>query len=173
MWRFTLNVGEEVVRRIARNRDTLLTLVDSIAGLEASDDNPVEVIIKPYSYVRSDAQNRYLWGWLYRNISSQLEAAGIVVRSDAGAEYPYTKDLLHDMFKDMFLVKGEIKRGEKIRKLHWSTKELTRKKSGDKPTFGWYVTQVKQFASQYWGIEIPDPHSREYEEIVQELREAA
>lgn len=129
---------------------------------------------------RSDQANRYLWGWLYRLIEKALSDAGIVIQADDGSEYPYTKDLLHEMFKEMFLCRATIKRGDRERKLCWSTTELAKTskayENGDeRPSFAWYAQQIRQFASQYWHIEIPEPPARnlDYPEIMTEMREAA
>lgn len=125
---------------------------------------------------RTDQMNRYLWGWLYRQIEKALNDAGIVIPDDDGTEYPYTKDLLHEMFKEMFLCRATIKRGDKERKLCWSTRELAKSplahENGDeRPSFKTYVDQIQQFASQYWHIEIPEPPARnmDYPEIMSEL----
>ena len=126
---------------------------------------------------RTDQMNRYLWGWLYRQTEKALSDAGYTVQSDDDTEYPYTKDLLHEMFKDMFLCKATIKRGDRERKLCWSTRDLAKSdtayENGDeRPSFKSYVEQIKQFVSQYWGIEIPEPPvlNIDYPELLAELR---
>lgn len=130
---------------------------------------------------RSLQANRYLWGWLYHQIEKQLCDAGITIPAEstdpckAGREYPYTKDILHAMFKDNFLCYDEIRVKTRTRKLCWSTKDLTRKTKddgfGERPSFSWYVTQIKQFCSQYWHIEIADPPPQvcDYPEILKEI----
>lgn len=125
---------------------------------------------------RTDQANRYLWGWLYRQIEKALEDAGIVIPADDGTEYPYTKDILHEIFKEMFLCKATIKRAGKERKLCWSTTELAKKskeyENGDeRPSFSWYVQQIQQFCSQYWKVEVPEPppNNMDYPELMQEI----
>lgn len=136
------------------------------------------VTMQPYTVKRSELQNRYLWGWLYRNIEKQLEDGGIHIPLDDGSEYPYTKDILHDIFKEMFLCYGEIARtspktGErKVRKLCYSTTQLVKHaktEEQEQRCFSVYVTKIKQFAFQVWGIHIPPTYNEELLELEAEV----
>lgn len=148
-------------RFIAKDYQIIQNAREHLTGVECSDKEPVEILIRPYAARRSEAQNRMLWGWYYRNLADQLNDAGYAVDDDDGKEWPYTKDLLHQLFAEFYLVKGEIRRKGKVRQLFWSTTELTKGKTNDpsKPSFSEYVEKVKQFASQHWGIELEDPIS--------------
>lgn len=136
------------------------------------------ITMQPYTVKRSELQNRYLWGWLYRNIEKQLEEGGIVIASDDGSEHPYTADLLHEIFKERFLCYGEIvrthpKTGErKVRTLCYSTTQLVKHaktEEQEQRCFSTYVTKIKQFVWQVWGIQVPPTYSEELLELEAEV----
>lgn len=123
-----------------------------------TEAEPFQVEITPYKRSTTSAQRKLMWGWYYKYLSDALDEAGITVPDDQGHEYPYSKDLLHEILKDMFLVKTEITRQGKTRKLHWSLMELPKSGTGTlKPSFSEYLDKVKNFSREYFNIDIPDP----------------
>lgn len=169
----------ETVSMMCRTVSDALRAADVVSRIQPEDKSPWLVEAKPYAVTRTERQNRYLWGWLYRNIASQLDDAGIVIQSDDGREFPYTKDLLHEIFKEEFLCYAEITRtnpktGEtKTRKLCYSTADLVKHSKTDedeKRCFATYVQNIKNFCRQVWGIEIPPTYN---EELLELDREAA
>ena len=110
---------------------------------------PKAVKIEDKLPTRTQLQNRYLWGWIYSSIESQLEAAGIVIQCDDGREVPYSKDILHEIFKRKFLILGVIESRGKSLELYRSTTELSTIEFCD------YVRKVEQFAYQFWQITVP------------------
>ena len=136
----------------------------AIAVAQMPIDDPMLVTWEPLKPTRTEKQNRYLWGWLYWNIAKQLGEAGIVIPSDDGREFPYTKNLLHDIFKEQFLCYAEITRGQKTRKLCYSTSELVRKtekEEDEQRCFSTYVENIKEFCFQVWRIHVPPTSNEE------------
>ena len=133
------------------------------------------VTLEPWEEKRNQLQNRYLWGWLYKNIVQQLEDAGIVIPLDDGREYPYTADMLHEIFKETFLCYDTIVHKGKERKLCYSTTQLLRKaKQGEEQrSFRNYVTQIKQFVHQMWAIDIPPTWNEDFRSLERELNSGA
>jgi len=142
-----------------------------ISLLEPDEDHPILVEVTPWEQKRSDLQNKYLWGWLYRYLSDKLEEGGIVIPLDDGREWPYNPDMLHEIFKDRFLCYDTISVKGQERKLCYSTTNLLIKpKEGDEQRgFARYVTQIKQFAIQVWGIDIPPTYNDDYRSLERDL----
>jgi len=160
-----------IYRKVIKSLDDLRFVANYLAANASKFDNstPKELIISEYKFKRTTQQNKALWGWYYKFLSDALEAGGLCVTDDDGCEYPYTQELLHEMFRNMYLVKQTITRQGKTRKLYWSTTKLN--KSGEdpmKPTFSEYLDKIKNFARDYWQIDIPDPVSGYWAEIVKE-----
>lgn len=107
--------------------------------------------IKDGAAKRSVLANAYLWGWVYSSISGALEAAGIAIATTTG-EHPYTKDVLHEIFRTKFLQIGEIqsKKG-RVLPIYKSTTAL------NSSEFSEYVDNVKKFTYQFWGVQVPAP----------------
>lgn len=102
---------------------------------------------------RTKLQNRYLFGWVYRQIVDFLDDSGIVIRTMNGGDLPYTKEILHEIMREKYLVIGEIAaHNGKILKVHQSSANLKKK------PFAEFVDNVKKFASQFWACEVADPH---------------
>lgn len=166
------------VRVLCKNPRDAWRAANAITQVPIQDGQEWLVTMQPYVAKRNDLQNRYLWGWLYLNIEQQLDAGGIVITDDAGREYPYTKDLLHEMFKEMFLCYGEIVRtnpvtGERrTRKLCYSTTELVKhakSEEQEKRCFSVYVNCIKRFVWDYWQIQIPPTFNEELLELEAEV----
>lgn len=110
------------------------------------------VQIKSAAPKRTELQNAFMWGWVYREIARQLAEGGIVIPLEDGAEHPYTIDVLHEIFRERFLVTGEIRsRTGRTLKLYASTTSLSKKQFSD------YLEQIEQFCRQLWHIEIAPP----------------
>ena len=116
-------------------------------------DKPVTVEIKQ-GVNRTKLQNSFLWGWIYTRLEAVLAEAGIVIPCDDGTEHPYTKDVLHEIFKRKFLVVGVVESKGRSLELYRSTTELTTAEFCD------FVRSVRQFAWQFWEIQIPEPVGR-------------
>lgn len=153
-----------------------------IAELEVEERNPLVIEVKPHKVLRSEKQNRYLWGWLYRNIAKQLDEAGVAIDCDDGRRVPYDPDILHEIFKEKFLCYAEISRTNKItgevktRKLCYSTTQLVKHMTSPEDEarcFSTYVNNIKNFAHEFWGITIPPTWNEELLDLDEEVRQAA
>lgn len=157
---------------ILRTPFTKSQALEVISELEISEEEPYAVVVEPWKEKRTALQNRYLWGWLYKNIAQQLEDAGIVVTLDDGREYPYNADLLHDIFKERFLCYDEITFKGRTRKICYSTTELLKKPKDEddqKRSFGGYVSNIKKFVYQVWGIHVPPTYNEDLRNLESEL----
>lgn len=101
---------------------------------------------------RTQLQNAFLWGWIYSQIAQQLEEGGIEIQLENGSTQPYTKDILHELFKRRFLKRGEItnEHGRTL-ELYGSTTDLSRGEFSD------YITRVKHFVYGLWRIDVAEP----------------
>ena len=100
---------------------------------------------------RSNKQNRYLWGTVYKTLAdglSELHKAHI------------TPEDMHKVCKDSFMPRYEIPGLKKM--VPMSTTELCR--SGNEVSFQDYVTQIQQLAAER-GIYILDPNESPREQI--------
>jgi hypothetical protein len=143
-------------------------LMNHLRSLDLS--KPKAVKIEDKLPTRTQLQNRYLWGWIYASIESQQEAGGIVIHCDDGREVPYTKEILHEIFKRKFLVIGVLEAKGKSLELYRSTTELKTIE------FCEFVRKVEQFAYQFWKITIPQPvgqQLKQWQEWAEEARKAA
>ncbi|MFZ5365411.1 MAG: hypothetical protein ACOZBH_04430 [Patescibacteria group bacterium] len=97
----------------------------------------VEVVVKPRRHDRSDKQNNYLWGVVYKLIS---EHTG------------YSDEEVHLIFKTMFLKKriGQFEVVGSTAKLN--TKEFTE-----------YINKIIDWAARELLVEIPLPDAVEYD----------
>jgi len=125
---------------------------------------PLKVVITNQKAKRTELQNRYLFGWVYMQLSALLANAGIVIHTETG-EIPWTKDLLHEVMKTKFLMISEVKsKSGKTIPVYQSTTKLS------KQAFSEFVQNVKNLAYQFWGIDIPEPPAksiyREWEHVV-------
>jgi hypothetical protein len=157
--------GEHWILNDDSNRQALM---NHLRSLDLS--KPKAVKIEDKLPTRTQLQNRYLWGWIYASIESQQEAGGIVIQCDDGREVPYTKEILHEIFKRKFLVIGVIEAKGKSLELYRSTTELKTIE------FCEFVRKVEQFVYQFWKITIPQPvgqQLKQWQEWAEEAREAA
>lgn len=101
------------------------------------DGKRVILTLDKYVKPRSDNQNRYLWGVVYKIL---------------GEELGYLPEEIHDAMKLKFL----IVHGNKIATLK-STTELSTKE------FEEYVFNIRQWASMELQINIPEPNEIDFE----------
>jgi len=136
-----------------------------LANIRPDPESPVAVRVEPYKPNRSDCQNRFLWGWVYKNLAEQLAAAGIVIPCDDGTEIPYTSEVLHEwVFGKKYRVQAEHTIKGRTQYQFESTAKM------NKARFSEYIQQVRDFAFQYWGITIPEPTDRYWSAMLEELK---
>ena len=150
--------------RIIRNDHEKAQAVAALVDVRPDKDNPVAIKFEPYKKKRSDLQNRYLWGWIYDQIARQLDEAGIVIHCDDGTEHPYTKDVLHEIFKQKFLAIGTLEAKGRSLPLYESTTGLNKKQ------FSEFTESVRGFVWQFWGITVADPNAGYWQTIAKEIR---
>lgn len=115
---------------------------------------PLKVVITDQKAKRTELQNRYLFGWVYMQLSSLLANAGVVIHTETG-EIPWTKDLLHEVMKTKFLMIGAVEsRGGNTIPIYKSSTKLSRAE------FSEFVQNIKNLAYQFWGIDIPEPPAK-------------
>lgn len=149
--------------RIIRSDHEKALALSALANIRPDKDNPVAIKVEPYKKKRSTLQNSFLWGWVYAEIERRLADAGIVIHCDDGAEHPYTKDVLHEIFKQKFLAIGCLEAKGRSLPLFKSTTEL------NKVQFSEYCEQVRQFVCQFWHIAVPDPVDQYWQSIAREI----
>lgn len=141
---------------------------DLINEIRAIDfrKGPICVKVEPKVPKRSLLQNAYLWGWIYANIESQLDAGGIVIHCDNGQEVPYTKEILHEIFKRKYLVVGVIESKGKSLEIYRSSTELSTIE------FCEFVRNIEKFVYQFWQITVPQPMGQQLKQWQQWADEA-
>jgi len=95
----------------------------------------VEVTVAKKGRKRSERQNKYLWGVVYKLLSDY---------------FGYTTDEMHELMKQKFAPKKEVKMGNEIMLIPCSTTELLTTNFND------YLELIKQFGAEN-NIIIPDP----------------
>ena len=125
-------------------------------------ETPQAITIEPWEANRSKSSNAYLWGWLYKKIAEQLHEGGIVIACDDGTEIPYTVDILHDhVFARRFRVANIIEaKGNK----YYNYESTSKMK---KARFTEYCKQITEFAHQYWRIDVPQPVSGYFKNLLE------
>ncbi len=97
--------------------------------------------------VRSDLQNRYLNGWIYKQACRALNEAGYSIRG-----MTFTRARLHAMCQQLFLVVEEVPLASgRISYIYESTASMSTKR------FCEYGEEVKNWLHQDFGISVPDP----------------
>lgn len=111
-----------------------------------------EIVIKPYRFKRTLAQNSYLWGVVYKTIEDN--DAGWFINEETEAAIRGTgikpTDLIHEYFKQVYLLVGTLG-GTVITR---STTDLSTSE------FTEYVENIMRFASTQLGIYIPTPEEQ-------------
>jgi hypothetical protein len=110
---------------------------------------------------RSALQNRYLNGWIYtKQICAKLNEAGIL--NPVGAIW--TRNVLHAMFQEAFLVKEEFLHKGRHIKIYESTADMSRKRFCE-----YTKEQIAPLVHSYWEIHIDDPKDGFYQELYREI----
>lgn len=149
---------------VIRTDEQKAAALGHLACIRPDPSAPVAIKVEPYKRRRSDLQNRFLWGWIYAELERQLADAGIVIHCDDGTGHPYTKDVLHEIFKTKFLAIGSIEAKGRSLTLYKSTTQLNTQE------FSEFVENVRRFAYQFWGITVHDPVDKYYRTILEEIR---
>ena len=152
---------------IIRTEENLKNAMDSLSRVEPSEDKPWAMKCGPYKVKRTDLQNRYLWGWIYAKIEEALSDAGISIKCENDREVPYTKDILHEIFKGKFLILDVIETKKSSLTMYKSTKDL------ETDEFSAYCASVKDFVWSFWKIQVPEPRDVVYAQYAQEMRRFA
>lgn len=110
---------------------------------------------------RTALQGRYLNGWIYRRqICAKLNEAGIT----GPGGVMWTRDLIHEVMQEQFLVIYEFEFMGKIHKRYESTAKMSKKR------FSQYINdQVRPFVWSLWEIQVDDPRQGFYWELYREL----
>jgi hypothetical protein len=115
---------------------------------EAFEGKRVRLTIEKIKKKRSSQQNRYLWGCVYEIAQEAFSEQGHI---------GVTKDEVHEFLKNRFLSNGKEvasrETGEVI-KMGSTTTTLSTVEFMD------YVTQIQQFFSEFFNVNIPDPHEQ-------------
>lgn len=106
------------------------------------DKYPIEVRWGPPR--RSNKQNRYLWGVVYKTLSEGMSRQHSAL---------ITPEMVHQLCKQYFAPRVDVPGTGKT--IPMSTTELCR--SGNEESFQDYVTQIQELAA-HKGIYIPDPN---------------
>ena len=111
------------------------------AAVKGWDDQPVEIEIRPWASSRSDRQNKWLWGVLYREIAR---------------ETGYTAEDVHELMKQRHNSKlvADPGTGEEL-KIGCTTTSLTVE------AFSTFIEAVMLDGSEWCGIVWPEPRPSE------------
>lgn len=110
--------------------------------------------------VRTDLQNRYLNGWVYKQACQMLNDAGHSIKG-----FLFTRNRLHAMCQIMFLVEEEVPMPDgSVTYIFESTAKMSRKR------FCEYVDEeLKPWLLNDYGIAIPDPQDDFYRELHRDI----
>ena len=101
---------------------------------------------------RSNRQNAYLWGVVYKTLSEAL--------SDQYNSH-ITSDMAHELCRKYFMPQIEVPGTGQF--IPMSTTDLCR--SGNEESFQDYVLRIQEFAAKK-GVYIPDPNEDSYEQYI-------
>lgn len=109
---------------------------------------------------RSDLQNRFLNGWIYKQCCRKLNDAGHSVKG-----MPWTRDTFHAAMQNCFLVKQEFElNGEQV-KVYESTATMSKKR------FTEYINdEIRPFMWDAFGIRVEDPDEGYWLEVMREIQ---
>jgi len=145
-------------------------LIGFLQSLIQTYEKPIEITIKPYKFKRTDLQNRYLHGWIFRNqLMKKMNDNGMTVKCPDGTEIPWDVDKLKEFFKSDFIVE------EIIEIEHWgiygkSYKEQVHPSQWNTTDFWKYCERISWYAATLWFIEIEEPVGGKWETIYRELQ---
>lgn len=131
-----------MVRLFISKNEGYFNLHDVYEVMRASSNGVYELSIKKCRATRTQNQNEYLWGCVYPILLDAL--------LDAGWELTSTEQV-HEFFKHQMAQDKVINRhtGE-IMSLPTSTATM------DTTQFSAYIDKLKDYASEYLGVEIPE-----------------
>jgi hypothetical protein len=144
---------------LVRNEHNKQNVLKAVADIVPDDASPMAVQIKPYNPSKTEKQRAYLWGWVYAQAAKLLDDAGIAFPLVGNFERPATKDILHAMGQEAFLICGQIsKKDGSLVNMYTSTEKLKRKE------YWQYTENFTRLVFQVWGITIPLPPANSYYE---------
>jgi len=110
---------------------------------------------------RSALQNKYLNGWVYsKQICNKLNDAGIM--NPVGAIW--TRNIIHGVMQDSFLVEEEFLLNGKHIKVYESTADMSRKR------FCNYIDeQIRPLIRSMWEIDVDHPRGSSWEAVYEEI----
>lgn len=148
--------------------DNRQSFVKYVLSLDLSE--PIAAEIKPKVEPRTKRQNKYIWGWVYKNIVIGLEESGQVITGDDEREHPYTQEIIHLILREKYLIEDVIqtrsRSGAPLEyKIYKSTAKLSKKE------FAIYINQCKEFAYMVWGVSVPETTRGYWYEFYRDLVE--
>jgi hypothetical protein len=142
---------------IVRDERQKENLLAAVAEIVPDNEKPLGVQIKPYSPTKTEKQRAYLWGWVYAQAARLLDEAGIAFPLVGNFERPATKEILHTMGQEAFLICGQIeKKNGGLVNIYKSTEKLNKKQYWE------YTENFCRLVYQCWGITIPLPPAGSY-----------
>ncbi len=132
---------------------------------------PLEVIVRAYIRNRTDLQNRFLHGWIFRKqIMKELNDSGQQIMLPDGEMAEYDVDILKEIFKQDCIIEKivEIKR--------FYGPDGTLQKVDVKPSqfntadFAKYCDLVMYYAQEWYGVYVEPPTSGHWLAIYEEMR---
>jgi hypothetical protein len=135
------------------------------------ESHAIEVIVRAYVKTRTDLQNRFLHGWIFRlQIMKKLNDAGIQIDLPDGSKADFDVDILKEVFKHDCIIEQivEIKRfvgpDGKIHKTEVHPSKF------NKADFAKYCDLVMFYAHFWYGIEVEQPISGQWLAIYKEIK---
>jgi len=119
-----------------------------INDLKALSGSLIQIVVSKAGK-RSTPQNRYYWGAVLPIIREALKDLGMQLSTEQ----------VHDMMKFKFLLVEYVTSDGDVIKSIGSSKHLT------KEQFNEYIESIKQWASEYLNVYIPDPNEQTQIEI--------
>lgn len=137
---------------------------NAIAAIEAADiggDETLVVSIDAEEKKRTQQQNRYLWGVVYKTIADN--DPGFFTGEQTAALLKNARlsvaDVIHEFCKQCFLPPVHVAVGEGM-VLSPSTTRMTRQ------DFNAYVEDIRRWAADSLGVYVPDPKACGYEDLM-------
>lgn len=115
---------------IPYNQDQLIQAFKKLSGKRA------EITVRPETKSRTNEQNRYLWGVVYKYISEEIG---------------YEPEQVHELMKFKFLKIEILVKGNPETVIR-STTDLSTEE------FNQYVERIVRWAAEFLGLVIPDPN---------------
>lgn len=150
------------VIKTQRDKENAMRSFDEVVP---STEAPMAMQIKPFKPTKTEKQRAYLWGWVYAQTALLCEEAGIAFPLVGDFERPATKEILHAMGQEAFLVCGQIKKKNgQLVNIYTSTESLNRH------DYWKYTENFTRLIYQCWGIVIPiPPKGSYYEQLAKEF----